>query len=114
MTYIIGEIGQNHNGSVDLAKCIIDLISRNIIPPLSELDAVCSGNGKRHSIDDALFDINNDGVKEAIVASIKTIKRIKTEIWRLTFSFVLAARNGNRFRSCNAVPLCDNRHLNNS
>jgi 3-deoxy-D-glycero-D-galacto-nononate 9-phosphate synthase len=30
MTYIIGEIGQNHNGSVELAKVIIDLISREI------------------------------------------------------------------------------------
>lgn len=30
MTYIIGEIGQNHNGSVDLAKIIIDLASREI------------------------------------------------------------------------------------
>ncbi|MFC4636277.1 N-acetylneuraminate synthase family protein [Dokdonia ponticola] len=30
MTYIIGEIGQNHNGSVDLAKVIIDLVSREI------------------------------------------------------------------------------------
>lgn len=30
-TYIIGEIGQNHNGSVDIAKLIIDLISRPII-----------------------------------------------------------------------------------
>jgi len=30
MTYIIGEIGQNHNGSVELAKLIIDLISREI------------------------------------------------------------------------------------
>lgn len=30
MTYIIGEIGQNHNGSVDLAKVIIDLASREI------------------------------------------------------------------------------------
>ena len=29
-TYIIGEIGQNHNGSVELAKVIIDLISREI------------------------------------------------------------------------------------
>jgi sialic acid synthase len=29
-TYLIGEIGQNHNGSVDLAKVIIDLISRPI------------------------------------------------------------------------------------
>lgn len=28
--YIIGEIGQNHNGSVDLAKLIIDMISRDI------------------------------------------------------------------------------------
>lgn len=30
MTYIIGEIGQNHNGSVDIAKVIIDLVSREI------------------------------------------------------------------------------------
>lgn len=30
MTYIIGEIGQNHNGSVALAKVIIDLASREI------------------------------------------------------------------------------------
>lgn len=29
-TYLIGEIGQNHNGSVELAKVIIDLISRPI------------------------------------------------------------------------------------
>lgn len=28
--YIIGEIGQNHNGSVDLAKLIIDLASREV------------------------------------------------------------------------------------
>jgi len=25
-TYIIGEIGQNHNGSVDLAKLIVDMV----------------------------------------------------------------------------------------
>ncbi len=30
-TYIIGEIGQNHNGSVDIAKLLIDLVSREII-----------------------------------------------------------------------------------
>lgn len=30
MTYIIGEIGQNHNGSVDLAKTLIDLASIKI------------------------------------------------------------------------------------
>ncbi|HET8810829.1 MAG TPA: N-acetylneuraminate synthase family protein [Flavobacteriaceae bacterium] len=29
-TYIIGEIGQNHNGSVDLAKLLIDVVSRPI------------------------------------------------------------------------------------
>ncbi|MGJ8684484.1 MAG: N-acetylneuraminate synthase family protein [Nonlabens sp.] len=28
MTYVIGEIGQNHNGSTDLAKVIIDLITK--------------------------------------------------------------------------------------
>jgi sialic acid synthase len=30
-TYIIGEIGQNHNGSVDIAKLIIDLASREVV-----------------------------------------------------------------------------------
>jgi sialic acid synthase len=34
MTYIIGEIGQNHNGSVDIAKLIIDASAR----PVKELD----------------------------------------------------------------------------
>lgn len=29
-TYIIGEIGQNHNGSVDLAKLLVDLVARPI------------------------------------------------------------------------------------
>jgi len=43
--YIIGEIGQNHNGSVDIAKLIIDLISRPIIEdtfniPIKPMDAV--------------------------------------------------------------------------
>lgn len=30
-TYIIGEIGQNHNGSVDIAKLIVELVSRPIV-----------------------------------------------------------------------------------
>jgi len=34
MTYIIGEIGQNHNGSVDIAKVIIDLANKPIIDEL--------------------------------------------------------------------------------
>jgi len=34
MTYIIGEIGQNHNGSVDIAKLIIDASAR----PVKELN----------------------------------------------------------------------------
>ena len=29
-TYIIGEIGQNHNGSVDIAKLIVELFSRPV------------------------------------------------------------------------------------
>lgn len=29
-TYIIGEIGQNHNGSVDIAKLIVDVVSRAV------------------------------------------------------------------------------------
>lgn len=30
-TYIIGEIGQNHNGSVDIAKLIVELVARPVI-----------------------------------------------------------------------------------
>ncbi len=37
-TYIIGEIGQNHNGSVDLAKLIIDLACRPIEENLFNLE----------------------------------------------------------------------------
>ena len=33
-TYIIGEIGQNHNGSVDIAKLIIDLASKPVYDEL--------------------------------------------------------------------------------
>lgn len=36
-TYIIGEIGQNHNGSVDIAKLIIDLACRPIEEELFHL-----------------------------------------------------------------------------
>lgn len=44
-TYIIGEIGQNHNGSVDLAKLIVELVSRPIVEDafglkLKSMDAV--------------------------------------------------------------------------
>lgn len=33
-TYIIGEIGQNHNGSVDIAKLLIEVVSRPITDKL--------------------------------------------------------------------------------
>jgi len=33
-TYIIGEIGQNHNGSVDLAKLMVEIASRPVIDKL--------------------------------------------------------------------------------
>ena len=32
--YVIGEIGQNHNGSVDIAKLIIDAAARPIVEDL--------------------------------------------------------------------------------
>ncbi len=38
MTYIIGEIGQNHNGSVDIAKLIIDSAARPIKEELFGLE----------------------------------------------------------------------------
>ncbi len=44
-TYIIGEIGQNHNGSVDIAKLIAELVSRPVKDetfdiPLKSMNAV--------------------------------------------------------------------------
>lgn len=33
-TYLIGEIGQNHNGSVDLAKLIVDVVARPVYDEL--------------------------------------------------------------------------------
>jgi sialic acid synthase len=44
-TYIIGEIGQNHNGSVDLAKLMVEIASRPVLDKLfnrslAPLDAV--------------------------------------------------------------------------
>lgn len=38
MTYIIGEIGQNHNGSVDIAKLIVDLVSKPVREELFKID----------------------------------------------------------------------------
>ena len=45
MTYIIGEIGQNHNGSVDIAKLIIDYAAKDVLDTefnhkLRRMDAV--------------------------------------------------------------------------
>ncbi|MDE6264563.1 MAG: N-acetylneuraminate synthase family protein [Paramuribaculum sp.] len=37
-TYIIGEIGQNHNGSVDIAKLIVDLVARPVRDEACNLD----------------------------------------------------------------------------
>ena len=37
MTYIIGEVGQNHNGSIDIAKKIIKSAARPVIEPLFNL-----------------------------------------------------------------------------
>lgn len=44
-TYVIGEIGQNHNGSVDIARLIIELAARPVLHPangdtLDRLNAV--------------------------------------------------------------------------
>ena len=37
-TYIIGEIGQNHNGSVDIAKLIVDLVCRPVKEEIFGMD----------------------------------------------------------------------------
>jgi len=38
MTYIIGEIGQNHNGSVDIAKLIVEAVARPVTEELFGYD----------------------------------------------------------------------------
>ena len=38
MTYIIGEIGQNHNGSVDIAKAIVDVATLKVKDKLFNRD----------------------------------------------------------------------------
>lgn len=38
MTYIIGEIGQNHNGSVEVAKMLVELLSKPVQDELFELE----------------------------------------------------------------------------
>lgn len=37
-TYVIGEIGQNHNGSVDIAKLLVDVVSRPVYDKLFGTD----------------------------------------------------------------------------
>ena len=37
-TYIIGEIGQNHNGSADIAKLIVELVSRPVKEEVFDLE----------------------------------------------------------------------------
>ena len=37
-TYIIGEIGQNHNGSVDIAKLLVELMARPVHEDVFDLD----------------------------------------------------------------------------
>jgi sialic acid synthase len=37
-TYIIGEIGQNHNGSVDIAKLIVELVARPVFEETFKLE----------------------------------------------------------------------------
>ena len=44
-TYLIGEIGQNHNGSLEIAKKLIDMANMSIVEPVfntkvNKIDAV--------------------------------------------------------------------------
>ncbi len=42
----------------------LDIFSKNILPSLTDLEAVCSGNAKRNPVNNELFDVNNDGIDE--------------------------------------------------
>ena len=41
-TYIIGEIGQNHNGSVDIAKLLVELVARPIHEDVFDLESIAN------------------------------------------------------------------------
>ncbi|PMG52203.1 lysozyme inhibitor LprI family protein [Shewanella sp. 10N.286.52.B9] len=42
----------------------LDVFSKNILPTLTDLEAVCSGTAKRNPVNNELFDVNNDGKDE--------------------------------------------------
>ncbi|WP_299942701.1 lysozyme inhibitor LprI family protein [uncultured Microbulbifer sp.] len=61
-------------GSKRINKCLVrtyenrlntlDIFSMKKLPPLTDLDAICSGKSKRNTVNEKLFDINNDGANE--------------------------------------------------
>lgn len=55
-TYIIGEIGQNHNGSVDIAKLIVDLVCRPVKEDVFglELDPIDAVKLTKRDLDEEL------------------------------------------------------------
>jgi sialic acid synthase len=55
-TYIIGEIGQNHNGSIDVAKLIIDLATRPIVEEMYnlKLDSIDAVKFVKRDLDEEL------------------------------------------------------------
>jgi hypothetical protein len=42
----------------------LEIFSKKILPPLTELDSICSGKAKRNDVNEEFFDINNDGKNE--------------------------------------------------
>ena len=62
-TYIIGEIGQNHNGSVDIAKLIIDIASIDIIDNLFG-NTLKGFNAVKLTKRDLKFELSNSKMNE--------------------------------------------------
>lgn len=62
----------------------LDFFSTKNIPSLTDLDAVCSGEGKRTPVNEALFDINNDGENEIAIKTLEGTMRIPGMVFKDT------------------------------
>ena len=66
MTYIIAEIGQNHNGSVDLAKLIIDVVARPVEDKLFS-ETMAPVNAVKFTKRDLNYELSNSQMEKPYI-----------------------------------------------
>ena len=96
-TYIIGEIGQNHNGSVDIAKLIVDLVCRPVkeevfglsLKPINAVKLTKRDLNEELSTSqmNRIYDTPNYPMR----STWRFISMLKQKVWILLKRFVLRA-----------------------